>query len=650
VSAGICLVALAHGVRADSAHVVPPLTAQSSNTAGTAAITGTVLDAITARPVAGVTVTLEERAPGQPGKSFVQVSTPSGRFAFVDLPASESYFLTASRSGYLDGGYGRPDPRGPSAPLALANGEWRRDVRITLARPGSITGTITDERGEPVVGVPVRVLPQVLVSGRAQWLAGATALTDDRGVYRLAGLGPGKYLVAVPTVQATLPASAAVRLPGSRAGTSMSDIRSAVEADRAEKLLVDLGGGQQLVVGRYNAPPLPSPEGRRMAYPIVFHPNVSMPAEALPIDLRVSEDRVGVDIRLMPVSTARVSGIVQGPPGAIGNLLLRLIPVGLEDLGQGSEAATTVTLADGRFSFFDVPTGSYVLETRHSMLELTHTSMREVATALPAPVPFPAIHAAAGSVSAASPGVSYSSLYDGAEQAYWGQRRVDVSAPDVHDVVLALRRLVTMTGRFEWAPGAEPLARVPPLLLEPADGRRSLGLPSVIGLGSASTFTIDSIMAGEYMLRIRAPGIVQAISWEGRDYTDRPFDTTEGRDITGVVVTLTNASSSITGIVSDAGAALTSGAAVIAFPVERERWSNYGLNPVRFKSVLTTVDGKYRLDGLPAGEYYLIAVPQQQERAWVDPAFLAARASRATRVRIERTDAAISNVTLSLVR
>jgi hypothetical protein len=115
-------------------------------------------------------------------------------------------------------------------------------------------------------------------------------------------------------------------------------------------------------------------------------------------------------------------------------------------------------------------------------------------------------------------------------------------------------------------------------------------------------------------------------------------------------VTLTTASSSISGLVGDGNAALTSGAAVMAFPVERERWSNYGLNPTRLRSVLTTTDGHYRLDGLPVGEYYLLAVLQSQERAWLDPAFLASHAGRASRVRVDRSDATIANVALSIVR
>jgi len=650
---GLLIVLLTLGLHAQQTRVVVPAqpTVETPLPTGTSAITGMVVDTNSGGPVAGASVTLEERRAGSRSRSHVQVTTPKGRFAFLDLPASETYFLTAAKPGYLDGGHGRTDPRGPSSPLVVKDGEWLRDVRVTIARPGSISGSVMDERGEPVVGAPVRVLPQLLIAGRTQWLVGTFAVTDDRGAYRISGLGPGKYVVSVPSVQATLPASATVRPPGASAGTSRTDLIAAGEAARAEKLVVDVADGQQSVVGRYTVPPPPTPDGQRTAYPISFYPNVASPADAKPVELRLSEDRSGIDFQLQPVRTARVSGSVQGPPEAIGNLQLRLIPVGLEELGQGSEAATTVTLADGRFTFLDVPNGSYVLDARHMLLEFTYTSMNEVPTAVPAPVAFSTRYAAAGSVIAAPPGLEYSWLRDGADVSYWGQLRVEVSARDVADLVLPLRRPATLSGRVVWAPDAKPYPYLSPPILDPANGRRSLGMPSTTErpIGDAFAFTIEGLMAGEYFLRVRN-ATVESITWDGQDYTDRSFDASAGRDINGVTVTLTSASSSISGNVSDEKPSLTSGAAVIAFPVEREHWSNYGFFPTRLKSVLTTSDGRYRLDGLPVGEYYLVAVPTWQERAWLDPAFLAGQAARASRVRIDRSDAKILNVALSLVK
>lgn len=651
--AGVAIVValLALDLRAQQRIVVPAQPFSGPAPKGTAAITGTVTDGISGRPIAGAIVALENRVPGQPRRSYSQVTTPTGRFAFIDLPAADTYFLTAGKTGYLDGGYNQPDPRAPGAPISLADGQWMRDVRVTLALPGSISGIVSDERGEPIVGAYVRVLPQVLITGRTQWLAGAVAVTDDRGAYRIAGLGPGKYVVSVPSVQATLPAGATIKPPGAGSGTSMADARMAMDAAKADRLVVDAGGGEQLVVGRYAVPPPPTANGQATAYPIVFYPNAATPANATPVELRASEDRAGIDFGLQPVPTARVSGVVQGPSDAIGTLLLRLVPIGLEELGQGSEAATTVTFADGRFTFLNVPAGSYVLEARHALLQFSYTSMKEMATALPAPVPMSTRNAAAGGVIAAPPGVEYTSLRDGSEISYWAQLRIDVSGPNIDDVVLPLRRPATMTGRVVWAPGVTPPSSMPLAVLEPADGRLSLGMPSTSRPLGGATFTIDGLMAGEYVLRMKyGLGTVESIVWDGQDYADRLFDTSNGQDITDVVVTLTTKTSSISGMVNDNGATLTTGAAVIAFPIERDRWKNYGFSPIRIKSVLTTAGGRFQIDGLPPGEYNVIAVPAAQERAWLDPAFLAGAAARASHVRVEGTDAKIAGLALSVIK
>ena len=434
LSASILVGALTMGAGAQQVSVNPTRSTSSVEvSSGTAAMTGVVIDAASGRPLASVVVTLQDRRVGVSSRPRVQVTTPTGRFAFLDLPASDAYFLTTAKPGLLDGGHRRSDPRGPTAPLSLEEGQWLGDVRLAMVPAGSISGSVTDEGNEPIVGVYVRVLSYVLIAGRAQWLAGAVARTDDRGAYRIAGLGPGRYAVSVPSVQATLPVSADVKPPGASAGTSMADLRVSGDAARAEKLVVDVSDGHQLVVGRHAVPPPPASDGLRAAYPITFFSNVSKPSDATPLDLGVGEERVGIDFQLRPVRTTRVSGRVEGPADAVGNLPLRLIPVGLEELGQGSEAATTVTLPDGRFSFLDVPTGSYVLDARHLVLQFTHTSLDDVATAVPAPVAFPAQNAAAGGVAAASPGVGFSSLRDGAWPAYWAQLRVDVSERAIDD-------------------------------------------------------------------------------------------------------------------------------------------------------------------------------------------------------------------------
>ena len=75
---------------------------------------------------------------------------------------------------------------------------------IRLWKGGAITGRVLDEAGEPLVDVAVAAVRR---SSDGRLLTGPTARTDDRGVYRLATLTPGSYLVVVPQTQLLMPSS-----------------------------------------------------------------------------------------------------------------------------------------------------------------------------------------------------------------------------------------------------------------------------------------------------------------------------------------------------------------------------------------------------------------------------------------------------------
>ena len=110
---------------------------------GTAVIVGQVVDAATGKGVSNAIVSL--------GGTRRAMSTSDGRFAFRALP-SGSHSLSAVRSGYIGGAYGMRRPDGPTLPVVLADGERRADIVILMWRHSSITGSIVDEAGEPVVG------------------------------------------------------------------------------------------------------------------------------------------------------------------------------------------------------------------------------------------------------------------------------------------------------------------------------------------------------------------------------------------------------------------------------------------------------------------------------------------------------------------
>jgi hypothetical protein len=122
--------------------------------------------------------------------------------------------------------------------------------------------------------------------------------------------------------------------------------------------------------------------------------------------------------------------------------------------------------------------------------------------------------------------------------------------------------------------------------------------------------------------------------WNSRDMTDVGFDGSLGRDFDDVVVTVTNNFAQVSGTVADPRG-LAVAAQVFAFPVEQDRWANYGWTPLRIRSVPAGSSGSYRVENLPEGDYFVIAVDASKGNAWLDPKFLAAAAPLATRVSVK---------------
>ncbi len=146
----------------------------------TSIIVGRVIDPETGKGVSGAIVTLQGgptriSPPVQPGTPMAQQGPPppppqiltdgEGRFAFMNLTRG-NYTLSASKAGYTAGAYGRLRPDGPTRPIQLDDGEKMADATIRIFKFASISGTVIDDAGEPVVSTTVRVYRRVLMSGR----------------------------------------------------------------------------------------------------------------------------------------------------------------------------------------------------------------------------------------------------------------------------------------------------------------------------------------------------------------------------------------------------------------------------------------------------------------------------------------------------
>lgn len=85
----------------------------------------------------------------------------------------------------------------PNKRFILAEGENLEGIDFTLIRGGAITGKVTDAEGRPIIEERIEVIgPEGPNRQRIVRLSHAFNVTDDRGIYRVYGLEPGKYKIA----------------------------------------------------------------------------------------------------------------------------------------------------------------------------------------------------------------------------------------------------------------------------------------------------------------------------------------------------------------------------------------------------------------------------------------------------------------------
>ena len=165
-----------------------PLFLLAASVASAAVIRGSVLENETGYALANAVVTLQRIATGSAANSATLRSDAKGNFEFASLPAGV-YILKAERRGFLPGEYGQRQWNAAGTPVVLT-ADGQAFLVMRLHRFGGITGTVRDENE---VGIPDQEVvayhntepPQLVAHG----------ITDDRGIYRVAGLEPGNYLI-----------------------------------------------------------------------------------------------------------------------------------------------------------------------------------------------------------------------------------------------------------------------------------------------------------------------------------------------------------------------------------------------------------------------------------------------------------------------
>ena len=164
-------------------------------------VAGVVVDAATGEPLASVdflfTRLLDADEADQIALTERGRTGLDGRFAFAGLVPGR-YSISLMKDGYEAGA------RVGRAFELEASGE-RRTLQIDLRRSNAISGQVFDPDGDPVPEAAVHLLEWSTSHGDRGLRQMRTVRADDRGVYYIDGLGPGRYLIGAQPPQLPAP-------------------------------------------------------------------------------------------------------------------------------------------------------------------------------------------------------------------------------------------------------------------------------------------------------------------------------------------------------------------------------------------------------------------------------------------------------------
>jgi hypothetical protein len=543
---------------------------------GTGRIRGRVVAADSGSPVRRATVTIT--SPDIATKAAI--TDADGRFEFRDLPASK-FTLQASKPGLMAVQYGQTRPFESGKPIELAEKQAVDNINIGMPKGAVISGRIVDEYGDPLPDLAVTAMRHSWVNGRRRLtpVGNRTAQTNDLGQFRIYGLAPGEYFVSATTANASI------------------DLRM---FDNLDMMMVKAGAG-----------PGPSASVPKSGYAPTYFPGTPNAADAQKITLAVGQEAASVDFGLIAVRLARVSGMVMNSEGnPFEGANINVVPAS-RDTSVLSTPMSARAARDGSFTLSSVPPGDYILRVS-SVVVITRMQTGD------------------GGMSMA---FSSETMVGGTDQES-GSTTLAVAGDDISNVLITTAKGGTATGHVTFD-GPKPATMNVRVTSASADGEPIPASLSGATVKDDGTFELKGLSGQRTMIRVSAPSgwSVRSVKLNGADITDTGTEFKPGETTSGLEVELTSKSSSVTGTVTTTDGAILKDYTVVVFAESPDLWR---LPMTRWVSGgRPDLDGRFKIQNLPAGNYYAAAVEYLPEGEWGDPELLDRLKSQAKRFSLD---------------
>jgi hypothetical protein len=367
--------------------------------------------------------------------------------------------------------------------------------------------------------------------------------------------------------------------------------RTASTDDNGEFRLFGVMPGQYYLQATWRANNPFGPGGETSAaYAPMFFPGVLEAGEAQRFRIEIGQQLNDLVMTLRPTKAARVSGTILTSDGRPYSGMLNVMRMAANGMVTNNLAA--MIRPDGTFQLNNLAPGEYQLRT------------------------FP--NGAFG-----PPG----------SDVEMAMAKIKIAGEDISDLQLVTSKPLSVSGRLIVdAAAAQPLP--PGLFVNAFPFEGGPAGPSFNSPGRVAddfTFTLKT-GAGRSRITLgnMPPGwSLRAIRFNGADVIDTGVELKPNENVRGIEIELTNKTSTVTGLATTGRGDASKDYTAVAFPQDTERWKLTNSRYIR--TGRPDQDGRFKISGLPPGEYFLVAVGSLEPGEATDPEFLERVHTKATR-------------------